>query len=37
MEILKNIFNYVKNHSWDYVDAAFGSIIVLLLLILTIG
>ena len=37
MEILKYIFNYVKNHSWDYVDAALGGIIVLLLLILTIG
>jgi len=31
MEIITNIYKYVKNHSWDYVDAAFGIIIVILL------
>jgi len=37
MEILNTVINYIKDHSWDYIDAAFGGIIVLLLLILTLG
>lgn len=37
MEQLKNILNYLKDHSWDYVDAALGGIIGLLLLIIIVS
>lgn len=34
MEKLKDIIEYIQDHQWDYVDAALGGIIVLLLLII---
>jgi|TARA_B100000900_G_scaffold416085_1_gene448985 hypothetical protein len=37
MEKLKDILNYVKDHQWDYVDAALGGIIGLLLFIIIVS
>ena len=37
MEKLKDILNYVKDHQWDYVDAALGGIIELLLFIIIVS
>jgi len=37
MEKLKDILDYLKNHSWDYVDAALGGIIGLLLFIIIVS
>ena len=37
MEQLKDILNYVKDHEWDYVDAALGGIIGLLLFIIIVS
>tara|TARA_R100000353_G_C6495296_1_gene192764 strand:+ start:1023 stop:1136 length:114 start_codon:yes stop_codon:yes gene_type:complete len=34
MEKIKDIIEYIQDHQWDYVDAALGGIIVLLLLII---
>ena len=32
MEKIQNIIDYIKGHSWDYIDAALGGIIAILLL-----
>lgn len=37
MEKLKDILNYVRDHEWDYVDAALGGIIGLLLFIIIVS
>lgn len=37
MEQLKTVINYVKNHGWDYVDAALGAVIGLLLFIIIVS
>ena len=37
MEQLKTIINYVKDHSWNYIDAALGAVIGLLLFIIIIN
>ncbi len=37
MEQLKTVINYVKNHSWNYVDAALGAVIGLLLFIIIVS
>jgi len=37
MEKLKEIINSVKDHSWDYVDAALGAVIGLLLFIIIVN
>jgi len=37
MEKLKDILNYVRDHQWDYVDAALGGIIGLLLFIIIVS
>ena len=37
MEKLKDILNYVKDHQWDYVDAALGAVIGLLLFIIIVS
>ncbi len=37
MEKLKDILNYVKDHQWDYVDAALGGIIGLLLFVIIVS
>ena len=34
MEKIKDSIEYIQDHQWDYVDAALGGIIVLLLLII---
>jgi|TARA_R100001460_G_scaffold1107_3_gene4475 ElaB/YqjD/DUF883 family membrane-anchored ribosome-binding protein len=37
MEKLKIVIDYVKQHSWDYVDAALGAVIGLLLFIIIVS
>ncbi len=37
MEQLKTIINYVKDHSWNYIDDALGAVIGLLLFIIIIN
>jgi hypothetical protein len=37
MEKIQNIIEYIKGHSWDYIDATLGGIIGILLLIIIIG
>tara|TARA_B000000437_G_scaffold217691_2_gene195667 strand:- start:359 stop:472 length:114 start_codon:yes stop_codon:yes gene_type:complete len=37
MEKIQDIIEYIKGHSWDYIDAALGGIIGILLLIIIIG
>tara|TARA_R110000782_G_scaffold77813_3_gene154178 strand:+ start:103 stop:216 length:114 start_codon:yes stop_codon:yes gene_type:complete len=37
MEKIKTIINYVKEHEWDYVDAALVGSIALLLLVIIIN
>ena len=37
MDKIEEIIDYVKNHSWDYIDAVSGGIIAIILLIIIIG
>ena len=37
MEKIQNIIDYIKGHSRDYIDAALGGIIAILLLTILLG